>query len=157
MDESATPRASQGQFPPFQHMYRLPLPSYYSPYFPSQTSAPLGSSALIYDLPALPTPLRHRQTSPHHRTSAPRQSSPISSDMNPKEVLELYIEWHSKRALGYATQWEEAREILIENSFDLDGICTSTESELMEMGIKKGIAKTLKRDIRKFNLERKRV
>src|SRR5437773_623893 len=134
MDESATPRASQGQFPPFQHMYRLPLPTYYSPYFPSQTSVPLGLSAPIYNLPALSTPLRYCQTSLHHHISTLCQSSPISSDTNPKEILKSYIEWHSKRALGYTTQWEEVQEILIENSFDLDGIHTSIKLELMEIG-----------------------
>lgn len=96
-------------------------------------------------------------SSPRRPSSQQRNSSPVHSDTDPQDILRAYIRWQVSKAPGYVAQWEGAQEILVEHAFDLNSIKMSADSELLKLGIKTGVVKALKRDINRFEKERKQI
>jgi hypothetical protein len=115
----------------------MPLPHYYP--------SPLAPPPPYYPSHFVPT-----------GTISHRQSSPISSDTDPYELVTEYIRWFKTRAPLQADILSKALEQLIEEHHDLANIKTMPESTWIRMDVPVGLGMRLSREVKKFERERKK-
>ncbi len=83
-------------------------------------------------------------------SNPPPPSSPISVGSDPVKRLERYIRWHIKWTAAREESFLNALNELNDREYEFSDIKTITDAEWSKMGVKEGIYKALRREIKPF-------
>jgi hypothetical protein len=84
------------------------------------------------------------------RVAPVQNSSPVTSNTDPTELLHEYVSWHIQKTPGYERQFKEAFNALKQECYDIEFVWKLHATDWKDLMVPLGVGQRLSREVRDF-------